>query len=309
MVNNSEIDLRNVEYLGNERLPNGQLFKYPTLDDYVEQLIAQDKIISKSDLLTNPDNDQAIGEILRHWSQHALTGCYFASYLSRKNVAAKWHTSIVRIAGSTANFSAEIDSSLLAACEEEMEAVQLIFPEVFSEKELVNLINLFCVKRNWYWTCVPWKYGDAESKLIGLRWLHPTNSSVVNYVLGFSPLITMPITRRAPFTTLVLRTSDKIRRPPAGTDTSDRKLETDRVAVHLADMNSKIEKPERNTRVWIKTKALKQDRVGKETSIARARVTFSLPFEPAKELVDPTETNPVNITFEEAEQIIAKGRA
>lgn len=309
MVDNSGIDLRNVEYSGTGDLPDGQSFSYPTLDDYVNQLIGQEAIASKSDLLTNPDNDQAIGAILLHWSRFTFAGCLFAAHLAKGHVAAKWNTAIVRLTGPISEFSAAIDSHLLSACEQKTEAVQLIFPEVFTADELVNLVNLLCAKRNWYWTCVPWRYGDAEAKLIGLRWTLPSNSRVVNYTLGFAPLETMPLTRRAPFTTLVLRTSDRIRRPPAGTDSSGRKLEADRVAVHLADMNSRIRAPERNSRFWTKTKAMKQERVGKDTSTARARVTFAVPFDQAKELVDPMVTELADITFEQAEQIIETGRA
>lgn len=309
MADKSDFDLKDVEYTGTESLPDGQLFSYPTLNDYVEQLVAQHAIISKSDLLTNPANDDVIGAILLHWSQYNFVGCYFAKHLSRKSAAAKWHTAVMRVAGSTTNFSAQLDANLLAACQLEMEAVQLIFPEVFSAEQLVNLVNLLCAKRNWYWTCVPWKYGEAESKLIGLRWALPVNSRVVNYVVGFSPLETMPLTRRAPFTTLILRTSDQICKPPPDTDSSVRKLEADRVAVHLADMNSRIRKPESNTRIWLATKELKRERVGDDTSSARARVTFAIRFDPARELIDPMEAEPVDITFEEAEQIIETGRA
>jgi hypothetical protein len=131
-------------------------------------------------------------------------------------------------------------------------------------------VNHLCASKSgrWYRTDVV-KSENESVGLITLRWVLPSGNSV-NYVLGFAPLDSMPVTRRSPFTAMFLRVKDEKR--------TAQELEDGRVIVHLADLDSTYRPQQWHDIVWEKTKEMKANFLQPDSKFtARAKISFSLP--------------------------------
>ena len=108
--------------------------------------------------------------------------------------------------------------------------------------------------------------------LIGLRWSR-VGEGYVTWVLGFAPLPTMPVTRRAPFTAIILRTVTAY-------GEIKRKTERDRTVVHLADYCMR-----KGGSKWDKTSEMRRALVEESRDEwAKAKVAFALPSEAVRDL-------------------------
>lgn len=256
-------------------LSNGATASFPALQDYVDQLVAEGSIRDKQDLVRNYDH--LVGEIFLNWVSAGQTSCLFAARLARKPRQARW-LPIVQLDALTTPDLAEFLNAQLDAAARSHEAIALIFPDIETADDLVELCNRLCEDPSgrWYHATSDGVAG-ADITLIALRWVLPGSQSV-NHVLGFAPLATTPATRRAPFTALVLRVLDEKRTPA--------RQEDGRVQVHLADLDSGIRPQELHDRVWEATKQKKALHVEPNLAVAaRARVTFSVPAEAGARLV------------------------
>ena len=246
---------------------DGSRGSFPSLDDYVNQLVAEGTIRDKNDLVRNYDH--LVGEIFLNWVSAGQTACLFAARLARKPRQARWLPIVVVDGLTNADLPAFLNTQLDAAARSH-EAVALIFPDIETAEDVVALSNCLCADATGRWyraACAD--AGATDLALIGLRWILPGGASV-NHVLGFAPLDTSPVTRRAPFTALVLRVIDQKRTPS--------REEDGRVQVHLADLDSAIHPQELHDRVWQATQQKKALFVEPQLAAgARARVTFSVP--------------------------------
>ncbi|MCH8344300.1 MAG: hypothetical protein IH983_09945 [Planctomycetes bacterium] len=262
----------------NVQVNDGTTKSFPTLDDYVAQLVANGVIRDKVDLIRN--YEQLVWEIFFNWISTGQTACLFAAKLAGKPRPARWVPFVELDALSTPDLGDVLNTRLDAAsnCHE---AVMFIFPDIGTPEGVVDLVNRLCSNQRWYCTNDRLEPAPEDTCLVGLRWILPSDKSV-NHVLGFAPFSTMPLTRRGPFVGLVLRIGDRLRaRPP-------RKLENGRVQVHLADMDSLTPRQERHDQMWEQTEANKDLYVEPELALAaKAHVTFSLPLELNCHLVEP----------------------
>lgn len=256
-------------------LSDGTTVSFPSLQDYVDQLVAEGTIRDKDDLVRNYDH--LVAEIFLNWVSAGQTACLFAARLARKPRQARW-LPIVQLDALTTSEVAGFLNDQLDAAAKTHEAVALIFPDIETAEDLVALCNRLCEDPSGRWYRVPAGDGEADASvaLIALRWVLPSGASV-NHVLGFAPVDTAPATRRAPFTAVVLRVADEKRTPS--------RQEDGRVQVHLADLDSGIRPQELHDRVWEATKQKKALYVERHLArTARARVTFSVPAELAEHL-------------------------
>ena len=257
-------------------LSDGSTASFPSLQDYVDQLVAEGTVRARDDLVRN--SDHLVAEIFLNWVSAGQTSCLFAARLARKPRQARW-LPIVQLDGLTTPDLAEFLNTQLDAAARTHEAVALIFPDVSSAEDVVALCNRLCEDPSGRWYRAPADDATGDDMaLIALRWVLPAGQSV-NHVLGFAPLATTPSTRRAPFTALVLRVVDEKRTPS--------RQEDGRVQVHLADLDSGIRPQELHDRVWEATKRKKALHVEPHlAAAARARVTFSVPAELRARLAD-----------------------
>jgi hypothetical protein len=106
----------------------------------------------------------------------------------------------------------------------------------------------------------------------------------VNYVLGFSSIPSMPLTRQSPFTALFLRIREE--------KMTQIRREGGRVQVHLADLDSTFPTQEMHNQVSELTKAYRANRVEAHmVAVARARVTFGVSKAAGAKLCQPRKVN------------------
>ncbi len=145
---------------------------------------------------------------------------------------------------------------------QERSATQFTFPLVRTAQQVARLVEQF--DRLDGWRAI--RLGEDDGIVrIGLRCR--IDDEHVAWVLGFAPIETMAITRRAPFTAVIMRTQ-------ASYD-SDRNDETPNIDVHLADLcpAHEIDPP-----MWVRTIARRAAMVEADKVLcAKAKVTFALP--------------------------------
>ena len=218
-------------------------------------------------------------EIFFEWARKPVIACNFARRLAKDPVKFKWKSYVVptdvEISEQLAN---HIQLVLADSVEEKYEAIQLLFPKVKTDSDIVDLIRSLCSHKSWYCGQVSWDDGDEKALLVGLRWILPDDKNV-NWVLGFAEIDTMPATRHGPFTALVLRTGNPGRCPKIHNPDAGRKIENSRTVVHLADMEPGLS-DEQVRNVWERTEENRLIEVKQEwLPAARATVTFSLPLD------------------------------
>lgn len=261
---------------------DGKEKRFPSLQDYVDQLIAQGIVKDVDDLVANYSH--LIGELFINWIATGQVGCLFAVKLARKPRENRWVPIVNLGALSHGDRLDEVLNQQLDAVAEHHEAAVLIFPDIKTDTEIAQLVSKLCSGQSgrWYRT----EYAPSENdgiKLIELRWILPSNQSV-NLVLGFASLPSMPVTRRSPFTALFLRIKDDKRQA--------HEWEDERMIVHLADLDSTFRPQKWHESVWNTTKAMKLNYVQPELRFAaRAKITFAIASAAAAgELPAPRQT-------------------
>jgi hypothetical protein len=248
---------------------------FSSFDDFVEFLIAQNKINSREQLIQ--EKPDLLGSILFQWYVQGQVACVFAQMLAKQ--ATKWQS--VTIPG-------EVDVNEIQGFLEEnadnLEAVQFLFIGPATVDHAVQLIRALCEHPSWSCHEKGWMEGElGESLMVGLRWQRP-GTDYVSWVLGIAPFEPMPFTRRfvgAPFIALVFRPS-----PPTAFAKTPKDLGFD--ASHLAHMDDMLgADQQRRDRTTLVTQYHKQTLLGEELrSHARAKVTFALPAAARDSLAD-----------------------
>lgn len=249
---------------------------FPTRADYVAWHKGLGTIEDETDLIEKKNS--LVSEIFYDWIKRLQLACLFAKKIAHKPKEAGYQSLVLPHAVDDPNLG-EYLSNLLDATADHQEAVQLVFPDIREPHELVQLVNVLCRDDRWYWTEPESK--NSSTRLIGLRWTLP-GGKAVNHVLGFSPVDSMPLTRQAPFTALVLRIRAEKRARPV-------KKENGLIQVHLADMDSGLD-PDRHEKFWESTEKQRALLVEQEKhDTAKAKVTFCVSIEEAGGLVDPLD--------------------
>jgi hypothetical protein len=220
------------------------------------------------------------------WLKEGNSGCLFARILAFVPNVGKWKTVIVRRAFSddTPSVLHDFLSSQIGVSE----AVTFLFPGVRTPEEILRLIGTLCIHPNWHCVELISESKASETILVGLRWVPSlTESNLVNWIIGFSDIASMPPTRKAPHTAIVIRIGAPgknagIRRGDPK-EPKHRKKENDRIPVHVADVSvfPPLKSEKKLVELWNKTVEEKQRRLGDSqvAEAARAKVTFSLPKE------------------------------
>lgn len=131
--------------------------------------------------------DDPVGSHFKRWLRHG-TGCGFAAQLAHSGRAAFETHLATPDAGA-------VDQRLDEYARSERVAI-LIFPLVTDEQSLVSVL---CALRD---GSSRWKLRDRgptpnDRARVGVDWVTATGD--LNETMGFAPLLSMPITRRAPY--------------------------------------------------------------------------------------------------------------
>jgi hypothetical protein len=273
-------DLPNLKKSGTQTLNDGREFRYSTITDYVDHLIAAGLVKDIPDLIAN--HSHLIAEIFFRWISTGQLGCIFALKLAQSPRENRWLPIVIPEALKEGKSLGAFLNANLDAAAESHEAAAIIMPDVRTERDVVALVNALCSDPSgrWYWTNDGVSPDpDGAVRLIGLRWVLKSNESV-NYVLGFAAIKSMPFTRQSPFAAIFLRIKDhkmtKVER------------EDGRIKVHLADLDSRLESQELHDEYLLLTKPYRANRVEPQfLPVARAKVTFAVSPEAAEALCPP----------------------
>ncbi len=250
-------------------LNDGEVRRFPELCDYLERYVSQGMVKDVTDLIENYSH--LIGEIFFNWISTGQLGCIFAAKLARKPRENRWHSVVQLQALTEGDRLGQLISAHLDGASDTHEAAAIIFPDVVGEQAIVDLVNLLCSDPSgrWYRTDDGIDPDPAAARsFIGLRWILKRGTAV-NYVLGFSPIDSMPRTRQSPFTALFFRIKEDKRTP------SD--LEDGRTQVHLADLDSTFATQAAHDKILELTKTTRANFVEPHlTAAARARITFAV---------------------------------
>lgn len=250
---------------------SGRSKSFSTLDDYLGALINQNVVSDLDDLITN--QLQLIPDIQSHWIIGSQTGCLFASKLA-KSKEDKWINAVVTGLPDHEEAYLMIDSAVDQAFNNNAEGIQVIMPELTDSDRLVEFLRRISMRTNWQIQQI--SENPATVIPVGLRWIFP-DSSYVSWVLGFAPLDSMPITRRAPFASIIMRLGGPGRCPIIAGH-AERKIDESIgiLPVHLADLNDGLKTDDQVRKYWAGTRNQKEEILaGHLGEAARARVTFS----------------------------------
>lgn len=144
------------------------------------------------------------------------------------------------------------------------EAALLIFPDLRRDEDVAALVDGLGQHPSWIVSEVEWKEFPRPDLLIGLDWKTPTGH--ISTAMGMAPLATMPVTRRAPYVSLVVW--------PGGHENPFR--QSDRPRVSLADMKHGLD-AYTHEKFWNQTKTTVGEHLaGQKEGAALLRASFCL---------------------------------
>lgn len=137
-------------------------------------------------------------EDLRRWIDHVGTGCRFATHLVAKVL---FHYELVP-GPLTPDWVAEINAHIDAAAAEG-KTVAIIFPAIHTPGEIAEALVVLRSGERW---SIRWHasqtMGGRRFGLVRVGWMTPDR--LETSVMGLSPLRCMPLTRRGPYSTIIL---------------------------------------------------------------------------------------------------------
>jgi hypothetical protein len=205
-------------------------------------------------------------QLMTAWLRANITGCLFATRFAKEATGRIRPVVLTGALGAT-HLTQQLDPVLRDAASHS-EALLLIFPDLRTPVDVARLIDLFSADTAW--TCDELKWKDHprdDDILISVEWMTPTGHKTS--AMGLAPLGSMPLTRRAPYVSIVLW--------PGGQENPYR--QDTRKRVSLADMPHSLSR-EVHDNYWRQTEENKARYLdGQNEGAARPRVTFCLPAE------------------------------
>ena len=257
------------------QLSNGTYRKFPTLEDYIRYLVASDVIRDEDDLIKS--RAELAADIQNDWIANSKqVGCAFAYKLVRNK---KTNICLDKVFLDTENIeSIGILTNIVIKLLGHFDAIHIILPTIKTPEQLCKFLSILCNGNNWALHKIEPMQGDSQHLVkVGLRFF----LSKLNYeswVLGFAPFESMPITRRAPFTSIIFRTSEPGRCPHIMGADRPNNSELNIDAVHLADLPDGLPDEDSVRKIWDATQREKELLIagsGME-NYAKAKVTFSI---------------------------------
>lgn len=142
---------------------------------------------------------------LRRWIGSGLTGCSFARSFAKQ---AKRVAFLSWLDDPSDELLGTLDP-FLEQCRHEATFPFLLLPRIRNAEEIARLIALLRTSERWDVTRVPWpaKSAARPDVAMGLFWRTPTKLRAA--AMGFAPMGSMPVTRRAPYVAMALWPGDR----------------------------------------------------------------------------------------------------
>lgn len=231
---------RKITKSGVRETASGKTVRHVTKNDLLAQLVANGVIADEQDMLAR--SPQLTQVVMRTWLASGHTSCLYSNVLGTDEHEGLWGSATI-----AREVEQDVFDSLITAQMSELgrkEIALLTFPYVTTEPDLAQLVGQLAASPEWSW--------EDRSRPSGLRWRLPDGEHV-SWALGFGPFPWMPFTRRAPYTSLVLRA-----RPEAHTVPAEAPGPDGLRGVHLAHVPQSIDRGEFGGPVWTTTEGMKR---------------------------------------------------
>jgi hypothetical protein len=140
--------------------------------------------------------------LMSKWLRAPITGCLFAEAIAKKPDISAVRLSTVRKAVGDAAFPDLIHASLLQAAAEPAAAL-LVFPNLRVDEDIADLVSALVKHKDFTITKKEWPAEVTRTEILFLlEWKTP--SGYPSRTMGFAPSGSMPVTRRAPFVSLMV---------------------------------------------------------------------------------------------------------
>ncbi len=127
---------------------------------------------------------------MRHWLAQGMTGCQFAARIARER------HQILSVAFPELVDAAAVDSVFETCREAKLPAIAM-FTGIRTEAALVEQLARMSKGDRWRITEVSPDGAETDDVFVGVDWR--VREGLVSSVMGFAPLASMPVTRRAPY--------------------------------------------------------------------------------------------------------------
>lgn len=243
--------------------PDQPALRVPCRQDFVDYYVARGDVADEGELVR--ERPDLVHEAILNWVQHSATGCRFATHLAVRRQQAGWLPVTVSQRLEDKDFHRTITAVIRDT--PGVELTLLAFPWVETPEDLVELIRQMASCPGWWWEEAP-AGATHDGVLVGLRWALPSGKSA-SWALGLAPFDFMPFTRRAPWTSIVLRPQDPAQQAP----------KEGLAPVHLAQVPHFLgDRGRYKGEVWTSTERLRSALLaGELEAAAKARVTFNVP--------------------------------
>jgi hypothetical protein len=215
-------------------------------------------------------------ELVVEWIRSGLPGCDFAQSFAaaQKRTGAAAEPPPARVIPSEIRDAlrgpevAKLLQPVLEGAIRQHAAVLFVFPELRYDEDVARLAASLAADKNWQLVPRSWPVGcERRDVLFELNWRTPSGN--LSSALGLAPFGAMPVTRRAPFVSLVVW--------PGGHDNPHRAPPRNPTRVGMVDMKHRFSKA-KHDRYWENSKVKTKQRTDIELDghAATYNVTFCL---------------------------------
>jgi hypothetical protein len=156
------------------------------------------------DAVAGHDADVVVG-VMRRYLRSGITGCGFAGAYAAAPDAIVW--GVWSGTSPSESLHTELSGFFTAAAKIERPGIA-VFPELRTADDVVGLMVGLAGKSGWSLSHEKWGRYARDEELVGLWWRTP--AGLRTSVMGFAPLGSMPVTRRAPFVAIAAWTGPKL---------------------------------------------------------------------------------------------------
>jgi hypothetical protein len=150
------------------------------------------------------DDTAAARLVLRRFLHADTAGCDFVGHFAHKGEGIFWFA----LGGRPNAGAAAVLSTLVEQAQANNEIAGLIFPNVATDVELVELLKAFDDSDRWAVQRESMSRNGRDVDVIRMCWLRSTTKERSS-VLGMAPLFSMPVTRRAPYVSMFVWPGDR----------------------------------------------------------------------------------------------------
>lgn len=204
------------------------------------------------------------------WISRGLTGCSFATDIAQKHKRAATRIQCVTILNETSPDLPAALETQIDSCATAKEVAAVVFPRLRTTEDIARLLWQLSTSPlpsgPSRWQCKRVDLGRADDVAIGLWWT--TATGPLSSVMGFAPLGSMPVTRRAPYVAILLW--------PGGYENVHRTTRNSTVGIVQAPVTSDAEEYQR---IWDRTTEVTAELLSEpqENPALLRKVAFCLP--------------------------------